>query len=151
MTYAAAVVGKRGEAVPQLASRAVGAKHVFEVGESMCLRHGRRCSLSECPPIDLLVADCVVDSKILTAAVSFVQPRVVAILAPGARGPDDGLKTALGRRLGRVLGDYGRREPGLAIARRDCLSLLKTSWRRRPCSVLAHLPNSYRGAHGEPS
>ena len=96
MTYVAAVVGKRGEAVAQLASRAVGAKHVFEVGESMCLRHGRRCSLSECPPVDLLVADCAADTKNLATAMSFVQPRVVAILAAGARGPDDGFKTALG-------------------------------------------------------
>ena len=96
LTYVAAVVGKRGEAVPQLVSRAAGAKHVFEVGESMCLRHGRRCSLSECPPIDVLVADSVVDSKMLATTMSFVQPRVVAVLAAGARGPDDGLKTALG-------------------------------------------------------
>ena len=96
LTYVAAVVGKRGEAVPQLVSRAAGAKHVFEVGESMCLRHGRRCSLSECPPIDLLVADSVVDTKMLATTMSFVQPRVVAVLAAGARGPDDDLKTALG-------------------------------------------------------
>ena len=32
----------------------------------------------------------------MATAMSFVQPRVVAILAAGARGPDDGFKTALG-------------------------------------------------------
>ena len=96
LTYVAAVVGKRGEAVPQLVSRAVGAKHVFEVGESMCLRHGRRCSLSECPPVDMLVVDSVVDPKMLATTTSFVQPRVVAVLAADACVLDDGLKTALG-------------------------------------------------------
>ena len=96
LSYVAAVVGKKGEAVPQLVSRAVGAKHVFEVGESMCLRHGRRCSLSDCPPVDVLVADRVVDLKMLATTVSFVQPRVVAVLAAGARVTDDDLKKALG-------------------------------------------------------
>ena len=41
LSYVAAMVWKKSEAVPQLVSRPLGAKHVFEVGESMCLRHGR--------------------------------------------------------------------------------------------------------------
>ena len=96
LSYAAAVVGKKGEAFPQLVSRGIGAKHVFEVGESMCLRHGRRCSLSDCPPVDVLVADRVVDLKMLATAVSFVQPRTVAVLAAGARVTDEDLTSALG-------------------------------------------------------
>ena len=96
LTYVAAVVGKKVEAVPQLVSRVCSAKHVFEVGESMCLRHGRRCSLRYCDPIDVLVADRVLDVKMLATTVSLVQPRVVAVLVAGARVIDDSLKTALG-------------------------------------------------------
>ena len=68
LSYVAAVVGKKGKASPQLASRGVGAKHVYVVGEPMCLRHGCRCSLSDSAPIDVLVADRVEDMHQLVAA-----------------------------------------------------------------------------------
>ena len=68
LSYVAAVVGKKGQAAPQLASRGVGAKHVYVVGEPMCLRHGCRCSLSDSAPIDVLVADGVEDMHQLVAA-----------------------------------------------------------------------------------
>ena len=96
LSYVVAMLWKKSEAVPQLTSRHLGAKHVFAVGEAMCLRHGRRCSLSGCRSVDVLVADRVVDLKMLAAAVSFVQPRIVVVLVAGARVNEDGLKTALG-------------------------------------------------------
>ena len=100
LSYVVAVVWKKSEAVPQLVSRPVGAKHVFEVGEQMCIRHGRRCSLGDCHKdcrsVDVLVADRVLDLKMLAQAVSFVQPRIVALLGEGARVSEVGLKTTLG-------------------------------------------------------
>ena len=68
LSYVAAVVGKRSQAFPQLVSRGACAKHVLGAGESMCLRHGRRCSLRDSPPINVLVADGVVDLQQLVAA-----------------------------------------------------------------------------------
>ena len=68
MSYVVAVVSKRSQAGPQLVSRGVCAAHVFIAKESMCLRHGRRCSLVDCAPIDVLVADGAVDLHQLVAA-----------------------------------------------------------------------------------
>ena len=68
LCYVAALVGAKDKALPQLASRGVGAKHVYVVGEPMCLRHGCRCSLSDNAPIDVLVADGVEDMQQLVAA-----------------------------------------------------------------------------------
>ena len=48
------------------------------------------------PPVDVLVVDSVVDPKMLATTTSFVQPRVVAVLAADACVLDSGLKTALG-------------------------------------------------------
>ena len=96
LSYVAAFVGKRGEAAPQLVSRNAGAKHVFEVGSSMCVRHGRRCHLEEGVTVDLLVADRVVDIEMLAKTISKVDPRVVAILAAGAHVTNDRLIKELG-------------------------------------------------------
>ena len=70
LAYVAAVVANKSKASPQLVSRGVGAKHVFVVGESMCLRHGCRCSLRDSAPIDVLVADGVEDMHQLVAALN---------------------------------------------------------------------------------
>ena len=69
LSYVAAIVGTKDRAIPHLVSRgavAKPAKHVYVLGEPMRLRHGCRCSLSD--PIDVLVADGVVDTKQLVAA-----------------------------------------------------------------------------------
>ena len=146
LSFVAAVVGTKEKAVVQLVSRG-GAKHVFVHGESMCLRHGCRCSLRDSGPIDVLVADGVEDMDQLVAAlkvpasassgmrskpwdrasglgegagskvggaphcarvgalraevaaVSFTQPRVVAVIVEAAARvtvTDEGLKKALG-------------------------------------------------------
>ena len=72
LSYVVAMLWKKSEAVPQLTSRHLGATHVFAVGETMCLRHGRQCSLSDCRSVDVLVADRVVDLKMLATTLSFV-------------------------------------------------------------------------------
>ena len=94
LSHVAAFTNKKGEAAPQLVSQA-GAKHVFELGDAMCVRHGRRCLLSDCPTVDVLIADKVVDLTLLTTAMSVAQPRIVVVLAVGAHN-EDRLKTTVG-------------------------------------------------------
>ena len=56
LSYVAAIVGAKEKEIPQLVSRGAGAKpakHVYVLGEPMCLRHGYRCSLRD-SPIDVL-------------------------------------------------------------------------------------------------
>ena len=65
MSYVAALVRKRSQAAPQLVSRDICAAHVFAAGEPICLRHGRRCSLQDSGPVDLLVADGAADLPLL--------------------------------------------------------------------------------------
>ena len=103
LSFVAAVVGTKEKAVVQLVSRG-GAKHVFVHGESMCLRHGCRCSLRDSGTIDVLVADGVEDMDQLVALLRF--PPALAV------------ECDLSLLIGRVSGGKGRGAKwGRSIAR----------------------------------
>lgn len=102
LSYVAAVVGAKDKAAPQLVSRGVGAKHVYVVGEPMCLRHGCRCSLSDCAPIDVLVADGVEDTQQLVAALRL----------PLALAVECDLRNGIGRVGPTGWGEGGRQQSG---------------------------------------
>ena len=103
LSFIAAVVGAKDQAVAQLVSQG-GAKLVYVVGESICLRHGCRCSLRDSGTIDVLVADGVEDMDQLVALLRF--PPALAV------------ECDLSLLIGRVSGGKGRGAKwGRSIAR----------------------------------